>query len=341
MSYQPQLIIDMDIVSDNIKLLAQDKKPCLMVKANQYHVLENIKPLVDLGYDFFGVSTLDEAQLILNNFDVDVLIVTPIVFEDMVSFNHPRLHFSVVDIDTLKQVTNQYNVHLNFDTGMGRIGFKVEMVSQVIEIVKQRDLHLKGIYTHFPCASDQIYTLGQIDLFKTIIDRFKEEGTNPTYIHCQNSLGAFLYNVEFCNMVRPGIGIWGYGANLEEAKLTPIKPALKLIAPVSFIKDYQGLIGYDHLDQVDGIIATIKLGYNDGLDRRLRGYDFKPGKIVGNVCMCQTMLEVPNNDISSITIFEENSIYDLCNYINCSVYELLCSLSFRIKRVIKGGVWHD
>lgn len=341
MSYQPQLIVDLDIVKQNIELLANGKKPCLMVKASQYHVLENIDPLVKMGYDFFGVSTLEEALTILDEFDVNVLIVTPISIEDMKKHNDPRLHFSVVDFKTLNAVDNSFNLHLNFDTGMGRIGFRVDQLANVVDVVKTNNLELQGVYTHFPCANDQLYTISQIQLFKSVVDELAYNNINPTYIHCQNSLGCVLYNLDWCNMVRPGIGIWGYGANQAEANLTPITPSLKLVAPVSFIKHYRGAIGYDHLDEVDGTIVTIKMGYNDGLDRRLRGYNFNPGKIVGNICMCQTMLEVPDESVNEIIIFDGSSLYDIIDYIGCSAYEFLCGLSYRIHRVYKGGIWQN
>lgn len=334
--YQPYLEIDMNIVDNNIKLLAKDKKPCLMVKANQYHVLSNVKPLLDLGYDFFGVSTLEELETIHNlNQEIDVLVVTRVDVNTINNSNNKYTHYTITDIDDLKEVNDNVNIHLKFDTGMGRIGFTSSQVMEVINIIKTRNLNIKGIYTHFPCGSDKEYTTKQIKRFKEIVDRFTENDIYPTYIHCQNSIGCSLYDISWCNMVRPGIGIWGYGANKLEASLTNVKPSLTLKAPVSFIKEYHGLIGYDHIESVDGIIGTIKLGYNDGLDRRASGYQFKEGKIVGKVCMCQTMIKLASKDVREVTIFEQDDIYDLCNYIDYTVYELLTSLSFRIKRIIK------
>ncbi len=335
MSYTPRLEIDMQIVDANIKMLSNDKKPCLMVKANQYHVLANIKPLVALGYDFFGVSTLQEALAILKEFDVDVMIFTPISVSDMQKYNHPRLHFSVCDLNTLMQLNNDYHIHLNFDTGMGRIGFNPDEVSNIIDYLQNHHLKITGIYSHFPCASDQLKTIAQIKLFKMIYDEFVYQQIPLTYIHLQNSLGACLYDLSWCNMVRLGIGIWGYASNYKESLLQIVKPALKLVAPVSFIKNYHGYLSYDHIDYVEGIIATIKLGYNDGLIRSLRGYDFKPGKIVGNICMCQCMLLVDDINTKEIVIFDKASLYDLCAYANITTYEFLCGLSYRIKRVIK------
>lgn len=341
MNNQPYMYIDMNKVNENIKYLSKDKKPCLMVKANQYHVLNNIKPLVDLGYDFFGVSTLDEALTITNQFDVEVLIVTPIEIEDIISNNQSNIHFTIVDIDSLEKVEKNVNIHLNFDTGMGRIGFSPNQITQVIDVIKKRNLSITGVYSHFPCAEDKEYSYLQIKRFKEIIDQLKDADIKPKYIHLQNSLGCINYDIPWCNMVRPGIGIWGYLGSYEEAKDTKLQPTLALYAPIVFEKDYQGYIGYGHLDQVEGIIATIKMGYNDGLIRKLRGYDFKPGKIVGNVCMCQTMLLVPNKNIKVIKIFKESELYNIINYTNMTTYEFLCGLSPRINRIIKGDLWQN
>lgn len=335
MDNQPRMYIDMDKVASNIKYLVKDKQPCLAVKANQYHVLENLEPLINLGYKFYGVSTLDEALNIINSFsDVEVLIFTPIEVDIINEYAHTNIHFTVVDINTLNQVDKQAKVHLNFDTGMGRIGFTNQDITEIVSIIKTRGLEITGIYSHFPCADIRDYTYLQIERFHEIINTFTKEDINFKYIHIQNTLGCVLYDIPWCNMVRPGIGIWGYCGNLEEANMTSLQPALKLEAPVAFEKNYEGYIGYGHIEKVHGEIATIKMGYNDGLVRRLRGYDFKPGKVVGNVCMCQTMLLLPNKDIDTITIFDGDSLYTLCDYIDESVYEFLCGLSFRIKRIL-------
>ena len=193
-----------------------------------------------------------------------------------------------------------------------------------------------GIYSHFPIATNKEITNKQIKLFKEIVDYFND--VEFEYIHIQNTMGAKLYEIEWCNLIRPGIGIWGYGANREESEKLNLKPSLKLEVPIMFKKEYKGKVGYDLLDSVDGTVATIKIGYNDGLDRRARGYDFKEGKIVGNVCMCQTMVLLNKKDIKNITIFEGENIYQLCEYLDCITYELFTRLSNRIKREI---IWQS
>jgi alanine racemase len=182
-------------------------------------------------------------------------------------------------------------------------------------------------------ASNEEFSKRQIAELKKASENFPD----IKYVHIQNTLGAIKYDVDFCNMVRIGIGQFGYLAGRREASLygQKLKPALRLEARVlQYKENFDGPIGYDLTENVTGNIATIRMGYHDGLLRCFQGYKFNSGaKIVGLICMCQAMLKV-EHDSEYIEIFgEEENIYSLLKYGKISTYEFLVSLSARVDKI--------
>lgn len=314
------LYINYEHVADNIEYLRKGKKTILMVKANAYGMgINHIKKLIQHGYDFFGVSTLDEAIEIRKiDQNCEILVCTPISEYNVAVENN-----IIVTIIDANDVIDGLRYHIKFDTGMGRLGIKNNFNS----------LEPEGIYTHFPIASDTEFSKKQIAEFREISKLFK----NVKYIHMQNTLGSIKYDIDFCNMVRIGIGQFGLLSNHEEAKEygQHLKPVLKLETRViNYKENYDGYIGYDLTEYVNGNIATIRIGYYDGLSRSFGGYTFKNGnKIVGLICMCQTMIKT-NKKQEYIEIFgEEENIYNILKYGKISTYEFLVSLSTRVNKI--------
>ncbi len=333
------LKVDLDQVEKNIELVRKGKRACLMVKANNYGIGYDVIPeLVKRGYDYFGVTTIEEADIIREYApDAEILIVgyvDPSLYSHVIESNYTVTIFS---FETLYTIIDGLKYHLKFDTGMGRIGFFVDQIEEVRNHIKNVSVYPIGIYSHYPEAINEEFTLNQIELFKNILKRFDDY--NFEFIHLQNSVGCQLYDLDFCNLVRPGLSIWGYYADQTEKDYIEskcgetIKPALKLSAKVHMIKKYDGLIGYDLSEHVDGLIGTIRIGYHDGFSRRVNGYQFETGeRVVGKVCMCQAFLKL-QNEIDEIEVFgKTNSIYNLVDYAGLTVYELLVSISSRILR---------
>ncbi len=333
------LKVDLDQVEKNIELVRKGKRACLMVKANNYGIGYDVIPeLVKRGYDYFGVTTIEEADIIREYApDAEILIVgyvDPSLYSHVIESNYTVTIFS---FETLYTIIDGLKYHLKFDTGMGRIGFFIDQIEEVRNHIKNVSVYPIGIYSHYPEAINEEFTLNQIELFKNILKRFDDY--NFEFIHLQNSVGCQLYDLDFCNLVRPGLSIWGYYADQTEKDYIEskcgetIKPALKLSAKVHMIKKYDGLIGYDLSEHVDGLIGTIRIGYHDGFSRRVNGYQFETGeRVVGKVCMCQAFLKL-QNEIDEIEVFgKTNSIYNLVDYAGLTVYELLVSISSRILR---------
>ncbi len=337
------LYINEKQVFENIELLRKNKKVCLMVKAENYGMgYEFINNFVKQGYNYFGVSTIEEAREVRKRApQAEILIVayvSPEYYQECIDSNYTVTVYSQATLDAI-EFGCKY--HLKFDTGMGRIGFS----KKEIPIIKATYTNYHkpiGIYSHAPVAVDEEYTNKQIDIFKEIVLAFSD--VDFEYIHFQNSVGSQLYEIDFTNMIRPGLGIWGYYSDLSEKNQVEsilgetIKPALSLKAKVHMIKDYEGQIGYDLSEYVSGRVATLRIGYHDGFSRTFSGYKFENGsQIIGKICMCQCFLKVDEKfDQEYIEIFGENeSIYKLVNYSNKIVYEFLATIARRIIKVVK------
>lgn len=328
------LQINFDAVKQNIDYLAKDMDVFLVAKGLCYGTsFASVEKLIAIGYLKFCVSTIEEAYILRKiNPDIEILILLPIENEEINEALLNNFQITITSLSQLKVVNNQVMIHLKFDTGMGRIGFGKNDINEVKKNMVKKNII--GIYSHFAFAADDEVSNNQIKVFKDIVDAF--EAYNFKYIHIQNSLGAIKYDIDFVNTKRLGIGIWGYLTNKKEMDNygTMLKESLTLVANVIQNKEYQGYIGYDCSEYVEGKIATLAFGYHDGLFRKATGYVFKDGsKIVGKVCMCQTMLLV-DEYFEKKEIFGKNeSIYDIVEYCGVTVYEFLSALSSRIKKI--------
>ena len=327
------LFIDYEKIDYNIKYMSKGMEIYLVVKANSYGAGQvSITELIKRGYKYFAVSTLEEAFVLRRlNKNIEILLLAPIEDTEIKSALDNNIDVTIINFEQLKLVEDFTKVQIKFDTGMGRIGFSMDDIYKLKDFIGNR--HIKGIYSHLAAAGSDEKSNVQIDNFKKIVELFKDN--NVEKIHLQNSLGSIKYELDFVNMKRLGIGVWGYLSDKEEYEKygLELQQSMSLYANVIQNKYYKGYIGYDHIDYVDGNVATLRIGYHDFLSRKLRGFEFKDGsKIVGKICMCQTMLLV-ENPIEKKEIFGPNeSIYDLALYTDTIVHEFIARLSDRVKR---------
>lgn len=335
------LQIDKQKVINNIELCKGDKEVCLMVKADTYGLGDDaLDLLIDLGYKFFGVSTLEEGlKLRSKSDDIKILLVSYLDVDNIDIAIQNNITITVYDFLTLEALNDEACFHIKVDTNMGRLGFQLDELETVADYLSRNELYPEGIFSHLACASDRVKTEKAIKNFEYALDIFSD--FNFKYIHLLNSYGSLNYDTEFDNLVRIGIAIWGYLANAEEARMSrkKLEPALSLSLTISHVKEYDGFLSYDHLDNVHGTVYTSPLGYHDGFSRKMRGYHIpNVGTIVGNVNMCQHLIlsdDTVNYKRGDLyPLFCEEELYNICQYGKITTYEFLVSLSDRIKRVV-------
>ena len=232
---------------------------------------------------------------------------------------------------------------------MGRVGVKSEKALEFIEKLQQfNNINIEGIYTHFSSAdSSEEYTKMQISKFNYVLEILKENEINIKYIHASNTAGIILYPEAHYNLVRPGIGVYGYYPDESMKDKISLKPSAKLKSKISFIKEVEEntSISYNQrfITTRKSKIATVPIGYADGIRRELSNkgnvyINGKYAKIVGSVCMDSFMVDV--TDIESVNIGDEVIIFDnenitleqIANNCNTISYEILSNIQNRVPR---------
>lgn len=207
-------------------------------------------------------------------------------------------------------------VHLKVDTGMGRLGVSISDLDDVLDALEARPhVRVDGLMTHLACADaeDLEATRHQLGLFQKVLSRVKARGFHPRFVHMANSAAVLRMPETHFDAVRPGIALFGVS---PVSSVSPVgqdlKPVIRIrteIVSTRTIETGQA-IGYGHAWRATrpSVIATVAMGYADGLDRKLtnNGHALVRGRrapIAGTVSMDMTMLDV--TDIAGARIGDE------------------------------------
>jgi alanine racemase len=204
-------------------------------------------------------------------------------------------------------------VHLKVDTGMGRLGVPVAELDSVLDVLASRpEIRLDGLMTHFACADaeDIEATAEQLRIFQEVEGRLRARNLTPRFRHAANSAAMLRLPGARLDAVRPGIALFGVA---PMAGLAPeLKPVIRMRSEAVALRTIESgaAIGYGHTWRASrpSVIATVPMGYADGLDRKLsnRGHALVRGRrapIVGTMSMDLTMIDV--TDIPGARIGDE------------------------------------
>jgi alanine racemase len=361
-------VVDFSALASNLRVLksrVRGRKIMAAVKANAYGhgLVPTALRLQRLGIDYLAVAFASEGvRLRTSGIRTPILILSAL--EDADTAVRHGLSVTVYSermIPLLERAAaarkRRLKVHLDADTGMGRIGLPPDRIIPAAErILGSRHLILEGFYTHFSSSEDRDdpYVEGQLRIFRKILSELSERGIRPPLIHAANS-GAILNRPDaWFDMVRPGIALYGYppGPGLPGAKA--LKPVLSLHSRIAFLKTIRKKtgIGYSHsyTARPGQVIATVPVGYGDGYDRRLSNAGriilrdrFAP--VVGRVSMDQITVDVTNVPRAAegdpvILLGSSgrlsNTADDIARQTGTISYEVLCAISPRIERVYEG-----
>ena len=333
-------------VGDNVDIM-----PIFKDNAYGSFVNYNIDLINKLGIKIIGVAIIDEGiKLRQLGYKGDILILNQPFADETYFASKYDLTISVASISLLNKLISsgeQYKIHIEIETGMGRTGLKLEELDEFLSIASQnKNIEITGIFTHFSSSdSSEEYTLKQIDTFTKAIETAKSK-VNFKYIHCCNSAGIINFPKAHFNLVRPGLILLGYYPDESLKTKIRLKPVLTLRSKISFLKEVptNTYISYnrDFCTKHISKIATVPIGYADGIRRSLSNtgnvvINGKIAPIVGKVCMDCFMVDVTGIDANvgddvyiwdneKITVEDIAKIYDTINY------EVISSLSNRIPR---------
>ena len=332
----------------------------VLVKANAYGhgAVEFASLMEEAGADYLAVAyPVEGIELRQGGIKSPIMVLTAGTdsFEQIVNYGLepgiPNLYSLKVLCSVLeKRGLKDFPVHIKLDTGMHRLGFMTEELDELAEYLKDCNyVKIKSVYSHLAVADEPAqdeYTLRQIDLFKTNADILTSVlGYKPLY-HILNSAGIERFPQYQFDMVRLGIGIYGVSA-VPGTKLSPVASFKCKVLQVKRLNPSDGTVGYGGHGQIapEGtVVATIPVGYADGLDRHLSRGNGKftvnghKVPVIGNICMDMTMLDVTGIDVKegdTVTIFgEDPTVSELADILGTIPYEILTSVPRRIERVV-------
>lgn len=340
--------------------LASTTKLLVLVKANAYGhgAVEFAHLMEDAGADYLAVAyPVEGIELRQGGVKSPVIVLTAGTdsFEEMINYG---LEPGIPNLCTLKALckvlekrdVRDFPIHIKLDTGMHRLGFMTGELEDLFSFLSSTErVKVKSVYSHLAAADDpenDDFTLRQIGLFKSNADRLAGVlGYRPMY-HILNSAGIERFSEYQFDMVRLGIGIYGVSA-IPGQHLTPVASFRCKVLQVKELRLEDGTVGYGRHGKVNPegtVIATIPVGYADGLDRHLscgKGWFTVNGHrvhTIGNICMDMTMLDVTGVDVKvgdTVTIFgEAPTVTDLAQILGTIPYEILTSVPRRIERII-------
>ncbi len=356
------LELDLNALTHNYHYLRSKLRPetkfLSVVKAFAYgsdaQIIAN--KLQELGTDYFAVAYTNEGVALRDaGITKPILVLHPqeISFDTIIErCLEPSIyskHILGAFLKTAKKHgQNQYPVHLKFNTGLNRLGFSIEDIEHIATTLNTNsEIKSVSLFSHLAASEDdneKEFTEQQISLFHTIAEQLDAQLNYKPFRHLLNTSGILNYSNAQYDMVRSGIGIYGYGNEAKiDKELKPVASLKTIISQIHHLKPNES-VGYNRgfTSQDAKISATLPLGHADGIGRQygngktVVSINGKKAPIIGNVCMDMIMVDI--TDISckegdEVLVFgPELSAQAFAETANTISYELLTGISQRVKR---------
>ena len=316
------------------------------------------KTLQELEVDYFAVAYISEGVALRKaGIKTPILVLHPQPNNLSLAIEHclePSLYTLkiVKAFARVARALNQknYPVHIKFNTGLNRLGFESEELDLVAEQFSETTaLKVKSVFSHLAASEDleeKEFTLNQIALYKSLSTAFIEKLGYPVMRHLCNTSGVLNYPEAHFDMVRCGIGLYGYGnSKSEEQNFKPIAALKSVISQIHVVEKGES-VGYNRgfISPSTSKIATLPIGHADGIGRHF-GHGVgcvsignKKAPIVGNVCMDMIMVDVTQIDCEEgdeVELFGPAlSAETSAETANTISYELITGISQRVNRKI-------
>ena len=356
------LEIDTSAVKHNLHYfrskLKESTKLLVVVKAFAYgsdSVLIS-KILEEENVDYLAVAYADEGVVLRKaNIKTPILVLHPQVenFKKIISYNlEPNLYsfrtLSIFSSIVEKMGKQNYPVHIKINSGMNRLGFKQEDTDQLrsdIQIYKY--LKIVSFYSHFAASEDineRDFSKKQIDLFDHMSSSLGSVLSYTPLRHISNTSGIINYPEAQFNMVRLGIGSYGFGNSKKET--AQLKNVCNLKTKISQIQNISvgETVSYNRkfTAKKPVKIAILPIGYADGINRNLGNGNAsvyvkgQKATIVGTICMDIMMIDITDIDCEEgdeVVIFDhQDHILEIAKKTTTIPYEILTSISQRVNR---------
>ncbi|MDR2835369.1 MAG: bifunctional UDP-N-acetylmuramoyl-tripeptide:D-alanyl-D-alanine ligase/alanine racemase [Bacteroidales bacterium] len=353
--------IDLSMLKQNLDYfksrLNPNTKIIAMVKAfgygNGHFEISNL--LQHNNIDYLAVAIVDEGvELRDKGISLPIMVMNPAIhyLRTMIEYKlEPEIYSIALLTELMKELEisgiKNFQIHLKIDTGMHRLGISEKDVENFCNILKSTDLiKITSIFSHLVGSDDKkldYFTQEQVSKFNKIYFQIVEKiGYKPDR-HVLNSAGIIRFPEYDYEMVRLGIGLYGLMPEITD-KIFQISTFVSIISQIHEIEIGE-TVSYSRSGKIlrNSTIATIPVGYADGLDRRLGNGNWyfvvngQKAKTIGNICMDMTMIDITDiqaKEGDEVIIFgKENSICKMAETLGTIPYEIITGISLRIKRV--------
>lgn len=328
-----------------------------IVKAGGYgsHSVEIAKKLESIRVDYFAVAFTNEGiNLRKAGIKTPILVLLPQVesIKNIIDYNLEASLYSFYFLENFIDYVDKKEVkkcfcHFKINTGLNRVGFSEYQINDAVEKIKNcKPIKLAGIYSHLAATDDlneTKFTNSQINLFKKLSSKIKSQISYEPILHMSNTSGIFNYPECEFDMVRSGIGLYGYNNYLNK-ELVPVHSLKSVIAQIINCKKGES-VGYNRsfFCKNDTKVGVIPIGHADGISRSfsksvhvfIRG---KKAEVLGNICMDVLMINLNGincDEGDEVVVFDsKNNAEDFAKSVGTISYEVLTNLSSRIERKI-------
>ncbi len=268
---------------------------------------------------------------------------------------------SLADAELINSCAQKLNrkprVHIKVDTGMGRLGIMFEdAVETIASIARLSHLEVAGVFSHFATSEelDQSFALEQLSRFNQVLEGLRLKKVEVPLVHMANSGAVFNLPQSHFDMVRPGISLYGYAPGRHMEIQSSLMPVMSVVSRVSFLKSVKKTTsisyGRKYIATADTTIATIPIGYGDGLSRSLTNkaeciINGRKYPVVGTVCMDHVMADIGTKGEvevgDEVTLIGKDgtqviSCWDVAEKIGTIPYEITCLITPRVPRLYIG-----
>ena len=331
-----------------------------MVKASGYGTgsYEVAKTLQDCGATYLAVAVQDEGvELRKRGITLPIIVLNPTTVNYKAMFDY-RLEPEVYGIEEARQLIDEgrkygisaFPVHIKIDSGMHRLGFTLVQLPELINLLKEQNVIIPaGVFTHL-CVADEPsqdeFTHEQVKYYTSCADVLQANFSKHIMRHVLNTTGIVRFPEYQMDMARVGVGMYGIRTVFDgsEDALLPVAEVRAVVLSIKLLKAGT-TVGYGRrgvLDH-DACIATVCMGYADGMDRHFGNGAIKVWvngtmcPTVGNICMDACMVDVTGAQCAvgdKVEIFGKHTPIEQLSDVRGTIpYEILTSISPRVKRV--------
>lgn len=364
--------VDLDAIKKNVRAIRRHipntSKIMAVVKANAYGhgSVEVARQALESGASELAVASVEEGIVLRRaGITAPILVLGFTALSCVKKSAVWNITLSAFQVSWIKKAnrilekeadSKRLSIHINVDTGMGRLGVRTEedLLAVVKALKSSTYLSWDGIFTHFSTADepDTELTMLQHEKFISFLSFLKNQDITLPTVHMCNTAAAIAFPEFSADMIRLGIGLYGLypSASIKELNLVDLTPALSLKARIAYVKAMMTdprtvSYGATYIAEPGEIIATIPIGYADGYSRALsnRGFILHRGRrvpVAGRVTMDMIMVSLGENEGKQgeeVVIYgkqqgAEISVDEIAEMLGTISYEVLSVLSRRVPR---------